>query len=519
MIDRRIDISQTGKLWILLAGFGAILYILWQLSNSIAGGSPRMAMLLGAGFIAFFVAGKIAGNWRSGVSLFFVWLVFEDFIRKYMGNNMYVYFAKDVLVLVTYVSLLSSGTRRDLRFFRPPFRYALGLFFLLALVQVFNPFSPSIFYGLLGLKLYFYYVPLMFVGYAMMRTVDDLRRFLVLTMEVAGVVAGVGILQTIFGLDFLNPHGGADIEELSHLTRYTPSGLAVIRPPSVFVSDGRFAAYIIVVFILGLGAAGFLMLRRGPGRTIVFGGVGLTALAAAMTGSRGTFIYVIASGLLLSFGMIWGAPKRVGEGYRLVKAIRQSFIYVGLAVAMAVTVFPNVFAAHLSFYRETLTPGSENFEGRIRTWDYPVEELKLALSYPDWEIGYGAGTTSLGAQYVSRILGAPPSIGGVENGYGDLILQFGIPGPLLWLLWASILVFAVLKKVLTLKGTWAFPLALGILWYSFLMLFPFTWGGMTIYEDFVTNAYFWLMVGILFRLPELVREAGEQAQVAPVHGR
>ena len=60
----------------------------------------------------------------------------------------------------------------------------------------------------------FHYIPLMFVGYAMLRKEGDLRRFLVVNMLLAAVISLVGILQTIVGLDFLNPHGGADIEEL-----------------------------------------------------------------------------------------------------------------------------------------------------------------------------------------------------------------------------------------------------------------------------------------------------------------
>ena len=161
-----------------------------------------------------------------------------------MGNNMYIYFAKDVLVGLTYIALLAERAKRDTPLFRAPFRYALGLFVLLGLVQVFNPHSPSIFYGLLGLKLYFYYIPLMFVGYAMLRKEDDLRRFLVVNMVLAAVISLVGIIQTIIGLDFLNPHGVADIDELGHMDAIHASGIAVLRPPSVFVSDGRFSAYL-----------------------------------------------------------------------------------------------------------------------------------------------------------------------------------------------------------------------------------------------------------------------------------
>ena len=49
-------------------------------------------------------------------------------------------------------------------------------------MQVFNTESPSVVYGLLGLKLYFYYVPLMFVGYALIDTNRDLERLLMFNL-------------------------------------------------------------------------------------------------------------------------------------------------------------------------------------------------------------------------------------------------------------------------------------------------------------------------------------------------
>ncbi len=130
MIGRRVDLSQYGKLWTVLAGFVIILYVLWQLSNSIAAGSPKLALLIVAVFAAFFVVGRIANDWRSGVSLFFIWLTFEDLIRKYMGNSMVIYFAKDVMVGVTYMSFLVSGSRRDAMLFirRSDMRSACSFF-------------------------------------------------------------------------------------------------------------------------------------------------------------------------------------------------------------------------------------------------------------------------------------------------------------------------------------------------------------------------------------------------------
>jgi len=68
---------------------------------------------------AFVVA--MLNSWRNGVYFFLAWLLFEDFARKFLGNNMAIYFAKDVLVAVVYLSAgkkpLSSGPRSSCRFF------------------------------------------------------------------------------------------------------------------------------------------------------------------------------------------------------------------------------------------------------------------------------------------------------------------------------------------------------------------------------------------------------------------
>jgi len=502
-------------MWVLLAGFCVILYAAWQLSAEIATGSFKALLVLAASFVAFFILARIARDWRSGVYFFLVWLLFEDLLRKYMGNNMAVYFVKDALVAVTYLSILSDRTRNSALLFRPPFVYSLGMFLILAVTQVFNPHSPSIFYGILGLKLYFYYVPLMFVGYAILRTVEDLRKFLTVTMFVAAIISVVGIIQSLVGIDFLNPRGsGEDIEVLGHLVRQTSQGLEVLRPPSVFVSDGRFSEYLVVVFILGLCAAGFLLLRAGRGRKIIFPALGLVALASTLAGGRGAFAYVLASAVLLPLGFIWGAPQRVGAAYRLVKAIRRGFAFMAVAIALGVLILPGVVSAHYDFYRESLMPNSEYSQTTERAWDYPAQEMEKAFDDPNWVIGHGVGTGSLGVQYVSRILQVPSADVGVENGFGIILLELGILGPILWLIWSGSLFFSACRTVLKLKGTWAFPLALGITWFTFVLLFAMTWGSMVHYQNFVVNAYFWLMVGILFRLPGLVKE--DEAAVAAV---
>src|ERR1700732_2254080 len=112
-------------------------------------------------FVAMIAVGAVAasailGNWRNGTYFFLAWLLFEDFARKFLGNNMAIYFAKDFLAVVVYLSFFSAYRRKDknIQSFRPPFRAALLVLFWFGVMQVFNPASTSLFYGILGIKLY-----------------------------------------------------------------------------------------------------------------------------------------------------------------------------------------------------------------------------------------------------------------------------------------------------------------------------------------------------------------------------
>jgi len=46
-------------------------------------------------------------------------------------------------------------------------------------------------------------------------------------------------------------------------------------------------------------------------------------------------------------------------------------------------------------------------------------------------------------------------------------------------------------------------IAVVILWYAFILLYPLIYGGLTACQNYINNAYLWLLVGLLFRLPQL----------------
>jgi hypothetical protein len=492
------------------------MWLAWQVGNKIAGDDVQTLEFVALGLGAFAIGVTILRDWRKGFYMFLVWLLFEDLVRKFLGNNLVIYFGKDVLVGLVYISFFMESRSKRIKIFRPAFLLFFYPFLFLSILGIFNPYSPSVLYGLMGFKLDFYYMPLMFVGYRLIRDDDDLRKFLVNTMILGAIIGIIGIIQAIVGHSFLNPTTLApEIRDLGALDRYTPlTNQLVSIPSSVFVSAGRYSQYLILVFNLSMGAAGYLLLHTEKYRKLTFFVIGCIVGATLFCGSRGGVAYVVITALALSVAFLWGAPWRWRQAHRMIKAIRRAFLIGALALAAILIFLPDEAGPRIAFYMETLNPNSSAYEVGTRTWEYPISGLLGAIAQPTWVTGIGLGTASLGGQYVAKILGKPLIPVWVEEGYGQLILEMGIVSPFLWILWSAALLYYAWGVVRKLRQTRFFPIAFAIFWYAFLLLYPLTYGGLAMYQNFVTNAYLWFLVGVLFKLPVL----NSMYPTAPVAG-
>src|SRR5690348_2261603 len=483
--------------------------VAWQVGNIIIAGNLRLLFIAAFGFAGCAVAIAILRNWRTGFYLFLGWLLFEDLARKYMGNGTAFFLGKDILLLLVYISFIVAVGRGREKTFRPPFLFFLSLFFWLGVLQVFNPHSPSVLYGFLGIRVYFYYVPLLFVGYALIRNDVDLRKFLVFNAVLAGVIGALGIAQAILGNSFLNPAKlDPNLADLGDLSKITPlSGQIFSLPDSVFVSSGRFALYIVAAMILMVGAAAYFLLSSRRYRKLILGVTGILAGAVLLSGSRTAAVGSSVSVAVLVVGFLWSAPRRKEHSHRLTRAIRRSVLVAAFGLAVLILLFPAEAGSRVAYYTETLDPESSAYAGHNRAWDYPIANLEIAFQRPNWVMGNGIGTASLGMQYVAQVLGqARPQLW-VEEGYGVLIVEMGIIAPFLWILWTAALLYYSWKIVRRLKGTRFAPLGIAILWYAFFLLYPLTYVGLSPYQNYICNAYLWLLVGMLFRLPDLLENA------------
>ena len=465
--------------------------------------------LFTSSYVGLVVLGLVAlvailKDWRRGVYCFVAWIAVEDLIRKYLGNNMIIYFVKDFLALVLYLSFFIARRSTLTKVYRPPFLITFLVFFWYCVVQALNPASTSIFYGLMGLKLCFFYAPLLFVGHALVDSEKELRRFFFFNSVLILVVAGFGLAQSILGPTFLNPEViQEDIRGLSTLYRVSPiTGLVAYRPTSFFVSAGRFQNFLVLSWVLALGFGGFLLMRNRPGRLLGFTTVGTVAAASLMAASRGVLLWTLASAMVVAPAVAWGASWAGEQRNRVMRAIRRAAVFVAIALTILMGIFPQEVASRLAIYSETLSPYSSQSELGFRSQEYPLQNFVAAFNFPRWPYGYGIGTASLGGQYVTRLMHAPPMSIGVENGYGQLIIELGIAGLLLWVLLAYRITRSAWQAAKNLKGTVWFPIGFAIFLYVFLLVFPMSFYGFVTYQDFIMNAYFWLMLGILFRISE-----------------
>lgn len=488
-----------------LVFFAIALFAAYEAAGFIISGDTTGLIYVGLAFIvaAFVVA--MLNNWRRGLYIFLLWLLFEDLARKYLGNNMVIYFAKDFLVAVVYLSFFLAWRRKQLQSFRPPFLVPLMVMVWFGFLQVFNPASPHLVYGVLGMKLYFYYIPLMLVGYAVVNSEMELRRFFSLNFIPIVFIAALGIVQAIIGPSFLTPPVlQEDIRGISTLYRVAPiSGTVVFRPTSVFVSTGRYCDLLNVAWLLALGFLGYTLLRYKKGRWLGFLAVSLIAAANLLSASRGVFSWSIINATCVIVAFLWGAPWHERGVMRILRTIFRVGLGIALAMALLLASFPDALLGRLAVYSETLSPDSPTSELTYRARDYPLRNFVAAFTYERWPYGYGIGTTALGTQYVARIFGVKPLGAEVESGFGALVLEMGIGGLILWLVMATAITLSAWKIVLHLRGSPWFPVGFTIFLYAAFLLLPQMVGGIQAYEDFVVNAYLWLLLGVLFRLPHL----------------
>jgi hypothetical protein len=334
-------------------------------------------------------------NWRAGVKVALIIALFEGAIRKwgFPSGQELIYFLKDVFLAGAY-----------LRFYFAPddavrsrrLAYGTGFIMLACLVVSFSALSPNLgspLLALYGLKIYLYYLPLIFMIPYLYETEEDLKKGLLYFALFATPICLLGIAQWAApGSSFLNIYAQSTDETI--ITEM--AGSSRVRITGTFSYLTGHTTFLVVFFSLHVA----LLCTALPKWATFWLMANLPLLAAnsIMSGSRGVVLYMV---LFVAIFLVAATFIRISRGKSVVMVLAG---VVALGGGLAVTVFREATA---NWYVRATESGDSV---KSRTIDHPTESLKYAINEVGF-IGYGIGLTHPAMDRIRKVLGvAPPRV-------------------------------------------------------------------------------------------------------------
>ena len=154
---------------------------------------------------------------RSGWSLvvLLLYLALADGVVRLVTGTSELTLLRDGLLYAIVLGVVVRGLVRRQAFEPPPLTAWVVAFVLVVLVQLANPAGGSFTHSLAALRPHFEWVPLFFLGYAVMRSARRLRVFFVLLLAVATVNGIVNFVQLNLSVDQFAAWGPGYSERLA----------------------------------------------------------------------------------------------------------------------------------------------------------------------------------------------------------------------------------------------------------------------------------------------------------------
>ncbi|MFQ5874417.1 MAG: hypothetical protein ACE5JL_11540, partial [Dehalococcoidia bacterium] len=460
-------------------------------------------------------------RWRTGVLLFFVWIAFEDLARKYLDNALIIYAAKDILVLATYAGYLFWLKRRGERLFRNPVLLPILLLFAWAVLQTLNPGIDSPLTPIVGLRMWFLYVPMMYLGYAFLKHDGHLRGFIVVLMVVGSMVGLLGIIQAIVGLEFLNPDELLPNVRLFLVRNFgDPFGsFTVVRPNSTFLDAGRFATYVFGIFYVGLGGLAYFYSVRKRSRTRrlslpIFACWAIVFAALFISAQRASIVWLILTIPIFFLAWLVAGSRRGVPGFGHRFPLMQVLVLGAVGALVLVLLIPRQLEGVYRFYDETLSPLGTQSE----LWNRGAWWTGVRYAMDASVLGHGTGMNSLGKQYIFDVNPYDPAdpeltrLGGVEGGYAATVWEWGIVGLGLWFLMSGLLLIRMWGRLRDMGRTPYFWFGVSIVSYTFFILFPWFALGFQVYQNYVVQPLLWFLVGLYFKVADIGKSSEVHGQ-------
>ena len=342
----------------------------------------------------------------------------DGFLKLKTGSTIAT-LGRDVLLYAIAAGALVRLVLRRRPFHIPPLTLGVVAWVVICVAQVLNPVVPSISHALAGVRQHVEFVPLFFLGYAVMRSERRLMGLFGLLLVVAAANGVVSLVQSHLSPAQLAAWGpGYANEVLGTATQVgrqfvdTTTGVSHVRPPALGsdFGDGGVLAAMALPGALALAVAGGSYRRYLP---LVAAGLILAAVGLATSQSRTAV--VSAAVAVLAFLLLTVTSRR-GLAVVVVTAMLALVSYVGLTSLFgSVTTSANRYS--------TIAPT------QVISTTISSRQTTLAL-IPTYIVDYplGAGIGENGPAGASGVGGSASSGLDAESEPTFLIVELGVPG-------------------------------------------------------------------------------------------
>ena len=380
---------------------------------------PLTTLLALGAFGAVIIIAWSYSNWRAAVKVAFVAVLVEGAVRKWVfpqGQEL-AYFLKDVFLFGAYLKFFFAPDT-DLRAMQ--LRIPGSIILLLCAIVAFGAMNPnigSVLLALYGLKIYFMYVPLLFMMPYLFRTREELLRQLIWYVLLAIPICALGFLQySSDRFSVINTFAAGMLE--TGATGFGVGDRARITGTFSYISGHT--AFVVIFFTLTLV---LLSLREARWKWL-FIMVLLPMLAgnALMGGSRAT----VAAMAFVTVGCAIAAMGgRMGTSSHFLKVL-----VIGCLMVLAGSIY--VFSDALMLFGARTASGGDTL--RSRSIDHPVAAMERALQ-EGGAFGFGMGVMHPATQAIRDKMGILPikqRPTTLDNEMGQVMAELGLIGFLAW---------------------------------------------------------------------------------------
>lgn len=435
-----------------------------------------MLIILGVLICAVLIVFGAAKDWKLSIKAILVMVIIEGALRRWalpQAKDL-IYFFKDFILIGSYIGFASRPRSTVARY--PAITLFISLVAIVCCLQVLNPGLGSPIIGLLGLRAYLLYIPLLWVVPHLFDSESELRIFLRNYLLLLIPVCLLGIVQFFSPIDSpINVYIPGSEQEIATVGEF-------VRITGTFAYLVGFATYLIVCFSLLVVLIS--QERKFKWQLIYSLELTLIVVNSLMSGSRGIILYEILFIISYLICLILTRPKIA------LNFLSRLFIPVVIVTVLAVVYFQPAIG---SFSTRVDTAG-DAFGDRI------IDSITQVFNYAEvTSVGYGTGATQGGAGTLRSLLDLPSGVAlpYYEGEVGRVQLEIGILGVVLWY-GLRIIIFITLGTLfIRLKHPFYQELALALCLFQIINL-P---GQLLVNSTMLV--YYWFFSGFIYLLPEL----------------